>query len=205
MAKIKFYKEDGLTKQISKMIEFVQNVDFYSCDFVKVFAKKFGVKYLGSGINAMAFKINSKKVIRIEFNSAKDGYFKWMKYCLKNQDMKSIPKIHLACLANNKHVNNCLITVSELLIPIKGSKVFKNIEKASSLLWVFFDNTSQLTHKETFSAIEKNIKPGFEKIIFPQEYLRIKKSVKDINDLHSGNMMLSPNKKRLVITDPICD
>lgn len=207
MAKIKFFKDVGLTKKVAKMLEFIQNIDYYNCDIEKEFSKKFNVKFLGSGINAYAFRLNSKKIIRIEFQPSKEGYFMWMKYCLKNQEMKSVPKIALACLINKDKSNECLVTVTELLIPLQGSKVFKNIEKTSALIWGFFDESASdgTSNVDIFSKIQKQIKPGFEKIIFPQEYAKIKKAVKTINDLHSGNMMLSPNKKRLVLTDPICD
>ena len=40
-------------------------------------------------------------------------------------------------------------------------------------------------------------------MVVPHEYAAIKKSMKKFNDLHEDNMMISPDKKRLVITDPI--
>ena len=204
MSKIKFYKKADFSNKMEKIINFLKNEEenFWTKKFIKNISKKMGIKFLGKGVSAYVFQLSPKKVIRIEFEPSSYGYLKWLKYCIKNQDMKSIPKIHMAFALFND--NSCyLITVSELLIPIKGSKVFKDIHGASGLIWQFFDEPN--AKMVIFEEIKKNIKVGFQSIIIPQEYVKIKNSMNFLNDLHSENMMLSPDKKRLVITDPISE
>lgn len=208
MPKIHFYKNDGMNSTVSHLLENIQELckETYDMEQMKrIIRKTYGFKFLGSGVTAMVFQISKTKIIRIERDFNKNGFFKWMKYCLKNQHLKTVPKISLSCtIQGTISYPNYFITINELLIPLHGSNVFKKIDN-SEVLWGYFEPkaSSYGSHQEIFDAFTQNLKNGFKGLFKPEEYAYIRRTFRKINDLHSGNMMLSPNKKRLIFTDPI--
>lgn len=202
MSKIKFLKNEVSNKKVHKLINNISMMDMYTQDDDIV--KKFKFELMGDGCNASVYKVSSTKIIRIEHHFDRDGYFSWLKYCLKNQHLKSIPKIFLACLIKDEdNDKDILITVTERLIPIKGSKTVKKIDNTEEL-WNYFMNSSKIEREENIAKFIKNFKNGYQNLAQPLEYQHIRRTFKGINDLHSNNMMLSRDKKRFVITDPIC-
>lgn len=208
MATITFYHDAGLTRQITAMLAFIQkNAGRRRRAFKYAFMERFDVPFLGAGVNAMVFRLNTRKVIRLEFDPSPNGHLKWVRYCLKHQTMQSIPRIYVACtVPEQERAVACLVTVTELLIPLKkaGREVFANrVQTARGLHQFFFTPASRLNAPKVLSQIEAGIRPPFQGMVVPHEYAAIKKSMKKFNDLHEDNMMISPDKKRLVITDPI--
>ena len=118
MATITFYHDAGLTRQITAMLAFIQkNAGRCRRAFKYAFMERFDVPFLGAGVNAMVFRLNTRKVIRLEFDPSPNGHLKWVRYCLKHQTMQSIPRIYVACtVPEQERAVACLVTVTELLI-----------------------------------------------------------------------------------------
>ena len=82
MATITFYHDAGLTRQITAMLAFIQkNAGRCRRAFKYAFMERFDVPFLGAGVNAMVFRLNTRKVIRLEFDPSPNGHLKWRAPC----------------------------------------------------------------------------------------------------------------------------
>lgn len=124
MATITFYHDAGLTRQITAMLAFIQKNAGRCCRAFKyAFMERFDVPFLGAGVNAMVFRLNTRKVIRLEFDPSPNGHLKWVRYCLKHQTMQSIPRIYVACtVPEQERAVACLVTVYQAAHPSEKSR-----------------------------------------------------------------------------------
>lgn len=174
------------------------------------FKKAFPYKVIGVGGCAFVVQISKTQVVRVESLDVESGYLKWLKYVLKNQNLKCVPKIFAAFkfipdfgyFASGRNPG-FLVSVSELLIPLSKAKVLKNYKNASSELMKWFLEKSKEEDHHLLESFKKKVKLEHMAVFRPKEYIKIKSEVKGINDIFYKNVMVSLNSRRLVITDPI--
>lgn len=200
-----FHKSAKVSKRLAKIMNFIAEYSGAVDDFKDEFLKEFKIPFLGNGQNAFVFELSKTRALRIEFYSSTMKYFKWMRYCIENQDLKSIPKIFMACTFRNMEKRcNVLLSVVEKLGPLRGSKLFKDMGHFIDTLYIFFRVRTKEEDVLEFmlSCLRKEVKRN-GLVVEADEYLKIKSSIKGINDIHEGNLMVSFDQKRLVITDPM--
>lgn len=168
--------------------------------------QELGYNYLGEGINALCFSFGEDKVLRIELEYNKNGMYKWLSHTSGNK-YRLAPKIFF--LAKNKVSSRqtMLISVVERLKPISKSSFIKRGMK--NVFFESFQSVYDYKMKDFeyyWEMMERCVKKEvvLKSIISLKEVKDIKEKLgKKINDIHSGNVMISLDEKRLVLTDPM--
>lgn len=212
MQELTVFKNKGYLRKVQKVLPILEEIapsmvktKVMSYDILrKKIRKEFGYKYLGSGYTAICFEIDEGRVLRIEYNYGKSGMFRWLEYAEENPSSIT-PRVFFRGVVKVAHQKKFLITVVEKLQPIEKSKVFKrsSLENACDNLSIFFRRKKN--YEPFWEGFANSIKNGLDanKILPFNDAYQVKIALTRINDIHSGNIMFSEKRNKLILSDPL--
>ena len=163
-------------------------------DYIDRIERKF--KKLGNGAYANVYQHPHKDVVVKVFDAKDDrGYSRYLKWALKNQGNRFVPKIHgVEKFKNKDDFEEITVVFMEKLKSARSSDLDQLLEKAPRDLYL--DEYDNDEWKE-IAAVTKD----------PHLKALAKFFSKDLPgnldlDLHSENYMLRPGTNQLVFTDP---
>lgn len=213
-------KNSRMKAKVQQFIEIADTVRFYRFGYYNSYAglkrrikKQYDVTVLGTGYSAIVFDLEGKYAVRLEFCKNKEatikigsGFQKWIEFAINNE-MNLCPKVYYHAEMINNNGVPVLITVMKKLTELEHSYIYENYPYKEIQSYVYnlkeaFSTKSIKKQTLFLKKFEESLNEKLEKWLSVEEFMLLKKKIK-LNDIHSGNVMLDMQKKKIVFTDPI--